>query len=100
MAYAITECGDDLDVKFFGEVTFRTISVFQDMIKEIVDKTPNKVFVDMSEVKQIDSTGIGAFLELKKSVPEQRVVLKNISADVDYVIKMAKFDQLFTIQDS
>ncbi len=63
-------------------------------------KTNPKVYVDLSDVKYIDSSGIASLVEgLQFSKTNNKAfILSNPSQQVTAIMNLARLDQVFTIQ--
>ena len=63
-------------------------------------KTNPKVYVDLSDVKYIDSSGIASLVEgLQFSKTNHKAfILSNPSQQVTAIMNLARLDQVFTIQ--
>lgn len=76
--------------------------LFRDKLYELVADNKNKVVVDMSDVKFVNSTGIGILISglttLKNVGGELK--LSNISTKVHGVLSITKLTQVFNIYNS
>lgn len=69
-------------------------SDINEVVKEIDLKQIVKIFVDMKNVKYIDSSGIGILISIKKRF-QSDIYLKNTSQNVKDVIKLTSLDSMF-----
>ena len=85
-------------IKIQGQLTCSEITLFE-KTRQSLPKY-EKVIVDLSETKDVDSTGFGAFIHLKESADEisAEVVLSNPNSKVNTFIEACHFDKLFTVQ--
>ncbi|PTN35626.1 STAS domain-containing protein [Desulfonatronum sp. SC1] len=74
---------------------------FKKNILEMLDKKNKIIVLDMSNVKFIDSRGLGSLIYLLKNVhQDQKLVLCSIDENVYNIIKLTKFDKIFSIYSS
>ena len=87
-------------IKVQGQLTHSEIYLFEKIRLTLPEC--QKVIVDLSETKEVDSTGFGAFIHLKDSAEqkEREVILKDPNQKIHAFIEACHFDELFTIQFS
>lgn len=69
-------------------------SDIDEVVKEIDLKQIVKIFVDMKNIKYVDSSGIGILISIKKRF-QTDIYLKNTSQNVKDVIKLTSLDSMF-----
>ena len=95
---------DDLvQVKASGEIRQRKLPGDKEPISELLgaDIYDKRVLVDLSDVKYIDSSGLGWLIVCQKRFQEHQgaLVLHSLPQLVSNVLKVVKLDQVFTIAD-
>ena len=61
---------EDLDngiYKVAGEITIFNVSEFHELLKELSNSGKDKIYLDMSEITSIDTSGIQVILAFKKT---------------------------------
>ncbi|WP_448600464.1 STAS domain-containing protein [Thermoleptolyngbya sp.] len=77
----------------FSEPTFRKV------VDKYVEEGPSSVILDMSQIDFIDSSGIGALVQVAKKVQQVNGKLQLIAnSRVMQTIKMVRLEQFFKIQ--
>lgn len=77
----------------FSEPTFRKV------VDKYVEEGPSSVILDMSQIDFIDSSGIGALVQVAKKVQQANGKLQLIAnSRVMQTIKMVRLEQFFKIQ--
>lgn len=77
----------------FSEPTFRKV------VDKYVEEGPSSVILDMSQIDFIDSSGIGALVQVAKKVQQANGKLQLITnSRVMQTIKMVRLEQFFKIQ--
>lgn len=72
-----------------------------EIISPLLEQTPARICIDLSETEYLDSLGIGSFLSLNKSMKEYggTLVLEKISFKVETVLKLSHVHDMFEIVD-
>lgn len=74
---------------------------FKDAMRAATDSGPAHVVLDLSEVKFVDSSGLGAIVAVMKHMgPDRRLDLAGLTADVDKVFRLTRMDSIFVIHAS
>jgi anti-anti-sigma factor len=77
----------------FSEPTFRKV------VDKYVEEGPSSVILDMSQIDFIDSSGIGALVQVAKKLQQVNGKLQLIAnSRVMQTIKMVRLEQFFKIQ--
>lgn len=73
-----------------------------DLIKEQINAGQNKIGLDLSGVKYINSTGMGMFIAAQMRLQNAggKLVLFNVSDNILKLFKLMKIDSTFTILPS
>jgi len=88
-------------VAFSGEVDLESSPVARTILLEVVGKASN-VFVDLTGVTYMDSSGIASLVEAYQQAKKTSVgfVLVSASPAVVRVLHMARLDKVFIIHES
>ncbi len=88
-------------VKITGEVDVATAAPFREALEEVISGGDEKVYLDLSDMDYIDSTGIGILIDIKKNVmkPDQQFVLINPKRSIRKLFQLTGVDQIFPIAE-
>lgn len=71
---------------------------FKDQMREIITQPSTRVVMDMSEVKFLDSSGLGAVVAVMKALaPNRRLDLASLTPNVEKVFRLTRMDSVFLI---
>nr|WP_111301647.1 STAS domain-containing protein [Paracoccus saliphilus] len=74
-------------------------TLFKDKLREIVVKNRKPVHLDMALVDFMDSSGLGAMIAVRKSLPENlALVLCALTPNVERVFRLTRMDSVFDIR--
>src|SRR5687768_17375780 len=68
MTYETIRREDALVLEVAGELDALSVTQLRDTIDRVVEEAPARVVLDLSGLKQIDSSGVGAIVSLYKRV--------------------------------
>lgn len=72
---------------------------FKDKLREIVAPCRKPVRLDMAAVDFMDSSGLGAMIAVRKSLPEHlAMVLSALTPNVERVFRLTRMDSVFDLQ--
>ncbi|WP_411838117.1 STAS domain-containing protein [Paracoccus sp. ME4] len=72
---------------------------FKDKLREIVVGRRKPVHLDMAAVDFMDSSGLGAMIAVRKSLPETvELVLLALTPNVERVFRLTRMDSVFDIR--
>jgi len=99
--------------KSIGEVTICVIEgklsgfegkgLIQEKIRELTGRNANKIVLDLSKVNWIDSTGLGELIASLSSIKKTEggnMVLSNLQAPVQSLLKMTNLTEIFDVYES
>ena len=73
---------------------------FKDAMRATTDDGPARVVLDMSRVKFVDSSGLGAIVAAMKQLGSGRKLdLAGLTPDVDKVFRLTRMNSVFDIYD-
>jgi HptB-dependent secretion and biofilm anti anti-sigma factor len=101
MNYALATEGDALNVTISGDMLALSHSQFHSMIGDVLAQAPLRCNLDVGQVDFMDSGGLGMLLMAKDTFSQKGIdmILQRPQGAVRRLLFMAKFDQLFTIQE-
>lgn len=71
---------------------------FKDRLREMAARHGPRLVLDLSRVDFMDSSGLGAILSIRRTLPASRVLeLAALSPNVDRVFRLTRMDTIFTI---
>ena len=89
-------------VQVGGELDMATRREFQDFVRDVVDAGARQVVFDMAQVPFMDSSGLGALVELLKLLRDRggRLGLAAAQRQVRTVLELSAIDQVVELYDS
>lgn len=101
MQYNISNDGSARVARVDGQVTFQEQKDFRELLNELFGENSGSYVFDLSAVSHIDSAGLGMFLIGRKRAQETgaNVVLRHPPSNVRHTLELAKFHELFTIEE-
>lgn len=74
-------------------------TLFKDQLREIVAPCGKPVCLDMAAVNFMDSSGLGAMISVRKSLPGNlAIVLSALTPNVERVFRLTRMDSVFELQ--
>ncbi len=74
---------------------------FKDAMRKTTNDGPDRMVLDMSQVKFVDSSGLGAIVAAMKHMGTGRKLdLAGLTPDVDKVFRLTRMDSVFKIYSS
>ncbi len=74
---------------------------FKDSMAEATKDGPDRVVLDMSQVKFLDSSGLGAVVATMKLLGnERKLELAGLTPTVEKVFRLTRMDSIFAIHES
>jgi len=82
-----------------GEIDLHSSPALRDVFLSLLAEPPRRIILDLTQVRYIDSSGVGTIVELKRraSRSESRLVLVGLQVRVRSIFEIAKLDRFFTI---
>lgn len=100
MTTCIQENNNQLIAKFSGRLdTAASVQTAED-VKPLLEAVGKEIILDCTELAFISSSGLRIFLGIRKEAIKNgnKVIVRNISADIRQVFMMTGFISLFEIQ--
>ncbi len=87
-------------VSITGKMNIETVPDFEKEISSYLTENAGIVFMDLSSVAYIDSSGTGVLIRLNNmaKVAGTRIILYNLAAPVRNIFERSYLDRFFTIQ--
>jgi len=92
-----SENGNDVTLSIEGEFTFNIHTAFRNAYKTF--DSSRHFIIDLSNTSYMDSSGLGMIIQLRDFAggDSAQVNITGANEIVSQVLKVAKFDQLFTL---
>ena len=85
-------------VRVTGEVDIYTATQFKEPIEKLIEANTKDIFLDLTDLSYIDSTGIGILIELRSSMSRDlNMTLINPQKNVVKLLQLTGVDQIFSI---
>ena len=100
MDHKITQEKGQLVLHLSGQVTDADRGSFATILADIPRTGISEIDVDLSQVRYIDSVGLGLLVTLRETAGEigAPVTLSGAGSEIRAALEMAYFDRLFTIR--
>lgn len=74
---------------------------FKERMRDVGSRATHRVLLDLSDVQFMDSSGLGAVIAVRKSLPEgRRIEIAGLTPNVARVFRLTKMDTVFTLYDN
>jgi len=95
----VRRAAGDMIVHLTGEIDLNHSPSFHESLVDLSHENPKRLIVDLSQVAYIDSSGVGALVEVFRRLKRNgsTMVLVAPSERVSSVLEITKLDQFFTI---
>lgn len=88
----------NLTISVEGSIDTVTAADFEKQVKDALNGAKNLV-LDFEKVEYVSSAGLRAIISLNSIMEEQgKMVVKNVSEDVNEVFEMTGFDEILNIE--
>ena len=86
-----------IDIK--DDLNFKNAEEFKFIISSLINGGVKKIIIDINDLKEIDSMGIGSFIALKKSLPDENlnIIITRGSDQIMTLFKPINLDQIIKI---
>lgn len=79
----------------FSEATFRKV------LGNLIDHTPVDMILDLSKIEFLDSSGLGALVQISKKLKDANLTLHIVTnARVTQTVKLVRLDKFLSLHDS
>jgi len=100
MDIKLAESDRQVKVTLKGDIYVEQADELVEVFNSIIEKSPEEVIIDISELKSITSSGIGKIVLLYKSLRKKNGKIKIIGANdtIMQIFKIVKLDKLVEIK--
>ena len=100
MYIKLAESDRQVKVTFKGDIYVEQADELVEVFNSIIEKSPEEVIIDISELKSITSSGIGKIVLLYKSLRKKNGKIKIIGVNdtIMQIFKIVKLDKLVEIK--
>ncbi|MGE5786411.1 MAG: STAS domain-containing protein [Myxococcales bacterium] len=100
MEFKKTICGTTTTVEISGELDATTVAELRPQLNAIADELPSRVEVDLSRLRLVDSSGVGAIIALFKRVRANgnAFVVTGVNGQPLSIFKVLRLDKVFDIE--
>lgn len=71
---------------------------FKDRLRDIAARNGPVILLDLSRVDFMDSSGLGAILAIRRTLPaDRRIELTGLTPNVERVLRLTRMDMVFVI---
>ena len=93
--------GSSVVVKVAGELDLYNAHALREALLDCCDEAPERLVVDLSEVKFIDSTALGVLIEARTRMPNRRgFLLAAPGLETRRALEISGLDRHFVVHDS
>lgn len=91
--------GKKVCITINGRFDYKVSQDFRDSYRQVPGRDGLSYYIDLSDAEYIDSSALGMLLLLREHAKchEGRVYIERPSKQIDNILKVANFEQLFTI---
>jgi anti-sigma B factor antagonist len=82
-----------------GEIDLHISPEIADSLREMIEKKPKVLVVDLAQVTYLDSSGLAVLIDAMQNVQEYggKFALTNVQESVQHIFEIARLDQVFRI---
>lgn len=86
-----------------GDLGLTTRAAFREAANELLDELPEgsgELVIDLGPTRTVDSSGLGALIMIQRHAADrrQRVVLRGVGPELEYLLVLTKLDDLFEFE--
>jgi anti-anti-sigma factor len=82
-----------------GEIDIGTVGVFSACLADVIGRNPHQLVIDLTGVGFLDSSGLHAFVRVRKNLPEDcPIVLRAAQSHVRQVFEISGLSPVFTFE--
>ena len=92
---------ENLEIQVLGDLDINVVENFKNEVLEKYKILDKDIVFDFSELKYIDSTGIGAIMTVYKSAKDKSksLTINNANRNIYKLFKITKLTELFNMED-
>ena len=98
----IRHVGRHTILKTLGEIELQNVEEVSEEIWKAITESDSSLIIDLTEIKYVDSSGIGVLVTAHKRMKEKKgdFALLGVPEDLLKVLKLSDLDRYFTIYQS
>lgn len=98
----IIKKGDQTIIKPGRDIMASMSQEFRDYLKNSLDEVEKEMVIDLTDVKMIDSRGLGSLIAVYNSLNKvgKKLTITNVFPEVYEIFKTMRFDQFFVIEET
>jgi anti-sigma B factor antagonist len=102
MQFEVSSEGDVTVVSVRGELDAKTAPEVRAALDRVVEQQPDRVLVELSRLRLIDSTGVGAIVSLFKRVRAYggKFEVKGVTGQPWTIFQVLRLDKVFALKRS
>lgn len=82
-----------------GEIDISTVSIFSEQLGRLAGKNPQRLVIDLAGVSFIDSSGLGGFVRIRRTLPPGcLVVIRSPQRRVRQLFKITGLDSVIAFE--
>lgn len=93
----ISDIDDKWCVYLQGEVDIYTVDKFKSALEEKMEVAQKDLIIDMSNLEYIDSTGLGALINIRGKYNGINIELKNLRSNVRRLFEITGLTKIFVV---
>ncbi|MFM1525289.1 MULTISPECIES: STAS domain-containing protein [Helcococcus] len=92
---------ENLEIQVLGDLDINVVENFKNEVLEKYKILDKDIVFDFSELKYIDSTGIGAIMTVYKAAKDKSksLTINNANRNIYKLFKITKLTELFNMED-
>ena len=87
-------------VRLGGELDLYNSDKLRTALREVTDKAPERLVLDLSEVEFIDSTALGALIEARAAIPDRGLLLAAPGRETRRALQVSGLDRHLQVHDT
>jgi len=94
---AIREVDGISVLKIAGRLTLEEVTILEDQTRELLAAGRNRIVLNLLDVRDLSSSGIGGILSIKKALEAKggALALSQLSAVAEYVLDLSRLKDIF-----
>jgi anti-sigma B factor antagonist len=87
-------------IRLGGELDLYNSDKLRTALREVTDKAPERLVLDLSEVEFIDSTALGALIEARAAIPDRGLLLAAPGRETRRALQVSGLDRHLQVHDT
>jgi anti-sigma B factor antagonist len=86
-------------VTVHGDIDLSTVGTFSERLDHVARKSPQRLVINLTDVEFLDSTGLHAFVRVRKELPEDcPIVLRSPRQQIRRVFEITGLSPVFVFE--